>query len=116
MIRTTTFVSRTIIALAALLLAACVAYEPVPYPTPSGFDRAWSAAVGALQDQGVTVTEQDRNTGTVRGFRGTVAVVASVRAQADGRTRVEFNATGPAGSDAGLAERISASYDRRMGR
>lgn len=101
----------------ALALAGCVAYEPVPaYGTPSAFDRAWAAAGGAMQEQGVTITEQNRDTGIIRGTRGTVNVTSTVRTQADGRVRVEINATGPMGSDASLAERISASYDRRMGR
>jgi hypothetical protein len=69
-----------------------------------------------MQEQGVTITEQNRDTGIIRGTRGTVGVTSTVRTQADGRVRVEINATGPMGSDSGLAERISASYDRRMGR
>ena len=44
-----------------------------------------------------------------------IGVTAVVRTQADGRVRVEFNTTGTA-SDPGLVERISASYERRMGR
>jgi hypothetical protein len=100
----------------ALALGGCVVYEPAPVAGPSTFDRAWAAAIGAMQEQGVTITEQDRSRGLVRGTRGTLTVTGNVVAQADGRTRVEFNTTGVLGSDPGLAERISASYDRRMGR
>lgn len=104
-------------AMIAAGLAGCVVYEPVPaYGTPSAFERAWAAAAGAMQEQGVTITDQNREAGIIRGARGTVNVTSTVRTQADGRVRVEINATGPMGSDAGLAERISASYDRRMGR
>jgi hypothetical protein len=102
---------------AALSLAACVVYEPVPaYQPVPVFERSWAAAIGALQDQGVMITEQDRATGTVRGSRGAVNVVANVRTQADGRVRVEFNTSGAVSSDPDLANRISASYNRRMGR
>lgn len=101
---------------AALLATACVVYEPVPAYQPSGFDRSWAAAIGAMQDQGVTITEQDRAAGIVRGTRGAVTATATVLTQADGRVRVEFNTTGAKGADPGLAERISASYGRRMGR
>lgn len=102
---------------AAIALSACVVYEPVPsYQPPPVFERSWAAAIGALQDQGVTIIEQDRATGTVRGTRGAVGVVANVRTQADGRVRVEFNTSGATGSDPDLANRISASYNRRMGR
>jgi hypothetical protein len=94
-----------------------VVYEPVPVAAgPSRFDRAWAAAVGAMQDQGVAITEQDRARGIVRGGRGGLTVTANVLQQADGRVRVEFNTTGSLGSDPTLVDRISASYDRRMGR
>jgi hypothetical protein len=102
---------------AALSLAACVVYEPVPVQQgPSTYDRSWAAAVGALQDQGVTIHEQDRASGVVRGSRGPVAITGVVRTQADGRVRVEFKTSGGGDADPGLAERVSASYNRRMGR
>jgi hypothetical protein len=101
---------------AVLPLAGCTVYEPVPYQQPSSFDRAWAAAAGALQDQGVTIQSQDRSAGVIRGNRGAINVTATVRTQADGRVRVEFNTTGTAGADPTLGERISASYDARMGR
>ena len=103
--------------LAAVALAACVVYEPVPVPQgPSTYDRSWAAAIGALQDQGVAISEQDRASGVVRGTRGSVTVTAVVRTQADGRVRVEFNTAGGGGADPGLVERVSESYNRRMGR
>lgn len=102
---------------AALALSACVVYEPVPVPQgPSTYDRSWTAAIGALQDQGIAISEQDRAGGVVRGTRGPVTVTAVVRTQADGRVRVEFNTTGSSGTDPGLVDRVSASYNRRMGR
>jgi hypothetical protein len=96
----------------------CVIYEPVPVnvPTPSTFDRAWSAAIGAAQDEGVRITSEDRVNGIVTGSRGEQDVTINVRTQADGNVRVEFSARGPKGSDPGLASRISRAYDRRMGR
>jgi hypothetical protein len=107
--------SAVIVGAVALSLGACVVYEPVP-AAPSNFDRAWSAAIGAMQDQGVTITEQDYSRGVLRGSRGALAVSGNVLRQADGRVRVEFNTTGTIGTDPTLAERISSSYDRRMGR
>src|SRR5512143_512332 len=61
--------------LAALALgpAACTYYQTAPgvyAPTPSAFDRSWSAAVGALEDEGVHVANLDRATGTASGSRG----------------------------------------------
>jgi len=104
-------------AAAALLLPACVVYEPVPaYQGPSTIDRSWAAALGAMQDQGVAVTEQDRASGVIRGTRGSIAVSGVVRTQPDGRVRVEFATPGGAQSDPNLVDRISASYQKRMGR
>jgi hypothetical protein len=103
------------IAAGSLALAACVVYEPAPYKAPSTYDRAWAAAIGAMQDQGVTINDQDRAGGVLRGTRGSTGVTAVVRTRPDGRVQVEFNTTGTS-SDPGLVERIGESYNRRMGR
>jgi hypothetical protein len=97
-------------------LAACVVYEPAPAPSPSTFDRSWSAALGAAQDEGVRITSEDRVNGVIRGYRDEQEVTINLRTQADGGVRVEMSARGPKGSDPGLASRISRAYDRRMGR
>ena len=101
-----------------MLLSGCVVYEPVPVSVPaaSTFDRAWSAAIGAAQDEGVRITSEDRVKGVISGSRGEQDVTINVQTQADGNVRVEFSSKGPRGSDPGLAGRISRAYDRRMGR
>ena len=100
------------------LLSGCTVYQPVPtyVPSPSTFDRAWSAAIGAAQDEGVRITSEDRVRGVISGSRGEQDVTINVQTQADGNVRVEFSARGPKGSDPGLAGRMSRAYDRRMGR
>lgn len=104
--------------LLAAALAACVAYAPGYYVTssPASYDRAWNAAVAALQDAGVRVTSADRASGTARGTtRDDIEVLLTVSAQPDGTVRVQMDAksTGP---DPGLAQRFSDAYERRMGR
>ena len=104
---------------ACVLAGACVVYEPVAVaPTQASiqqrFDRSWSAVIGAMSDQGVTITAQDRGDGMVRGERSGTVVVASVQTLADGSIQVRFDS--PAASDPGLIHRVSESYDRRMGR
>jgi hypothetical protein len=102
----------------ALCLAGCYAY-PYPYgytttaPGPSAYERAWSNATGALVDQGVNITNQDRASGVIEGNRGNIRVTARLIAQADGSVRVEFNTGGALSEDPGLPERISRSYDAR---
>jgi len=111
--------------LAAIILAAsmlyvcgCASQEPAPYypPAPSTFDRAWSAAINAAQDEGVRITGEDRASGVISGTRGEQEITMYVRTQADGNVRLEFTVRGPKGADPGLAGRISRAYDRRMGR
>ena len=60
--------SRLTVVLALLALGSCVVYQPVPMPMQqSRFDQSWAAASGALFDQGLTITMQDRSTGVIRG-------------------------------------------------
>ena len=112
------------IALAALLgvasLAGCY-YGPYPaygYTTqmqPASFDRSWNAAQQALMDQGVRITSADRSTGFIQGDRNGAPVTARIASQSDGTVRVEFN-TKAASQEPDLMNRISRSYDARMGR
>jgi len=102
-----------------LALSACTYYVPAPTTTvvpgaPASFDRSFSAASGAMRDQGLSITAEDRNSGTIVGKAGSGTVTANVRQQADGSVRVQFDTSGV--SDGGLIGRISSSYDRRMGR
>ena len=78
-----------------LTFAGCVV-APVPYAVsvPSTFDRSWSAVVGAMEDQGLQIASADRGTGVVRGRRGGIDLISSVRTQADGTVRVEFTTAG----------------------
>ena len=97
-------------------LAGCATNEPAAGPAPSAFDRSWSAALSAAQDEGVRITSEDRGSGVIRGFRNEQEVTINLRSQADGSVRIEISARGPKGSDPGLASKISRAYDRRMGR
>jgi len=74
------------------------------------------ATAGALEDQGVRIASNDRSAGIMRGTRNGIDVTADVRTQADGRVRVEFNTAGATANDPELINRITQSYNRRMGR
>jgi hypothetical protein len=106
-------------------LAGCAADEPPPPPPPqpvpqyvpqSTYDRAWNAALSAVQDAGVQLKSVDRPMGLIRGSKDGIDVTVSVVRQADGTTRVQFDSKGPTERDPGLANRFSQAYDRRMGR
>ncbi|WP_241018584.1 hypothetical protein [Paraburkholderia sp. Tr-20389] len=100
------------------LMAGCP-YYAVPPPgtvitTPASFNRSFSAAAGAMQDEGLAITVQDPGSGTIVGGIDGGVVQASVRQQADGSVVVQFDSKNA--RDPSLLDRISRSYDRRMGR
>ena len=105
---------------AVILLTGCTYYQVAPgvYTTnpPSKFDRSFAAAAGALEDQGVSTTSQDRSAGVVQGNRNGIDVTANVHTQADGSVRVAFNTSATTVNDPELINRITKSYNRRMGR
>jgi hypothetical protein len=111
---------RTVATLGALSLCLAGCYYPYYQPVPVGaampasFDRSFDAAAGAMQDQGLALSVQDRASGTVVGRAGQASVTATIRRQADGSVRVQFDAAGP--RDPELINRVSRSYDARMGR
>jgi hypothetical protein len=117
---------RHVVALGSLALGGCYVYPAAPmyapapmYPqatTQQRFDRSWSAAAGALSDQGLTIASQDRGAGLIRGEQGNVTVTAAVETLADGRIQVKFTSRGASSADPALMQRVSDSYDRRMGR
>ena len=105
------------------LLGGCVVYEPVPVssqPTlQQRFDRSWAAAAGAMSDQGLSITAQDRGAGFIRGAKDGVTVTATLTTLADGRVQVKFDSktdSKTSGTDSSLIRRVSESYERRMGR
>ena len=106
--------------LAVAAVAGCTYYQTAPgvYTTaaPASFDRSWSAALGAFDDQSVRITSQDRSAGQIRGTRDGINVTANVRTQANGSVRVEFNTSGDTARDPKLIDRMSRAYDRLMGR
>jgi hypothetical protein len=106
----------------AALLAAlpgCTYYvapgTPAPgIANPGAFDRAFSAASAAMRDQGLEITVEDRASGTVIGRHRDGTVTATLRQQADGSVRVQLNSSNT--RDPALIDRVSRSYDLRMGR
>jgi len=110
-----------IIFLTTIFISGCYYYPPAPvvYSTKVGaskFDQSWSAAIGALSDQGVRITVQDRGAGVMQGNLNGIEVAASIRTQADNSVRVQFNTSGATTRDPTIIQRITNSYHSRMGR
>jgi hypothetical protein len=95
-------------------LVGCTYYAPPP--GPSTHDRAYSAMLGAMSDQGVNVSDANPTAGLITGQRGAITVIATVAPQPDGTTRVEFRTKGDISQDPNLINRITGSYNARMGR
>jgi hypothetical protein len=106
---------RLMVVVALVSLGACVAYAPYPVSPQQRFEQSWAAAAGAMSDQGVAVTSQDRGAGVIRGERGGITIIATLQTLPDGRLQVKFDSKGDR-ADPGLIQRVSDSYDRRMGR
>jgi len=108
----------SVAAVIVLALSGCTYYVPAPGTVvpgaPASFDRSFSAASSAMRDQGLSISVEDRSSGTIVGKIESGTVTASVRQQADGSVRVQFDASGV--RDPGLIDRVSRSYDARMGR
>jgi hypothetical protein len=80
------------------------------------FDQSWSAVMGAMGDQGLTIDGQDRGAGVIRGSRGGIVITATLRTRADERIEVGFSQSGATSNDPDLMSRVTKSYHRRMGR
>ncbi|MBV8273516.1 MAG: hypothetical protein JO067_14705 [Cupriavidus sp.] len=98
----------------SLALAGCTYYGYPPGTVPASYDRSFFAAADAMRDQGVSINVQNQVSGLISGNYGSTAVTANVRQQQDGSVVVQFHADDT--RDPGLVQRISQSYDRRMGR
>lgn len=100
----------------SLAASGCAYYVPAvpPVIAPASLDRSFTAASGAMRDEGLAIQTEDRAAGTIIGTSGGATVSASVRHQADGSVRIQFDATGS--RDPALIDRISRNYDIRMGR
>lgn len=107
-----------VLAAAAGVLGGCVVYpygEPVP-ATPSRYDQAWDAALGAAGDAGIQIGGADRASGRITGSKAGAAVSITVQQLADGRVQVSFDAPGSRETNPTLQDRWLAAYHRRMGR
>ena len=100
------------------LMAGCVAPYPYAQPvaTPSRFDQAWDAALGAAADAGIQVTNADRAAGRISGSKAGAAVAINLQSMADGRVQVRFDAPDARDTGPTLDQRWLAAYNRRMGR
>ena len=106
--------------LAWVPLAGCYYVGPAPVvvepgPAPS-FDFAWDNALRAADETGIQITSANKETGTMIGQRGSVAVNIRVMKQHDGRIRVELDLKSQQPRTKYVADDFYKAYDRYLGR
>ncbi len=117
-----TATTRFAMALAALLLAlaglvGCVGAASGTVPdSMSSYDHTFDTALGAMADQKMTFSQQDRRQGMIVGAVGGVTITATLHPMPDGTIRVSFKQQGEAAADPGLLKRVVDSYNERMSR
>lgn len=109
-------VAALMLALATLsMLGSCASAQPGRVPDSLvGFDRTFDAAMGALVDQKMTVTHQDRRHGSIDAKAGNAVVAVTLRTLPDGAIRVAFDLQGDSSADPGLLARVTDAYNARM--
>ena len=109
-------VAALVLALVASLsvLSGC-ADQPGRVPDSMlNFDRTFDAALGALVDQKMVVTQQDRRRGTIEATAGKAGINVTLSNMLDGTIRVNFDPQGDMSADPGLLQRVTDSYNQRM--
>jgi len=96
-------------------LAGCVGAPLGTVPDSlASYDRTYDAALGAMVDQKLVFSVQDRRNGTIVGERDGDGITATLQPQYDGTIRVSFKQRGASPADAGLLKRVVDSYNTRM--
>ncbi len=109
-------VAALMLALAALAtLGGCASAQPGRVPDSHvHFNRTFDAAMGALVDQKMTITQQDRRHGSIDAKAGSAVIAVTLRTLPDGAIRVAFEPQGDSSADPGLLQRVTDAYNARM--
>jgi hypothetical protein len=96
-------------------LGGCASPQPGRVPDSLlSFERTFDMALGAMTDQRMTVSEQDRRNGRIVATSDGSTLVATVEPIRDGTVRVSFQAKGDSPADEALLTRVSSAYNARM--
>jgi hypothetical protein len=78
------------------------------------FDRTFDIALGAMADQRMTFSTQDRRQGRIVGTADGATLVATLQPMPDGTIRVNFVPQGDTPADNALLKRVADAYTERM--
>lgn len=106
---------RLLLGLAAALLAGCAAQQRTQFDSHLSFDRTFNTAMGAMADQKMIFSVQDRRQGLLVAELNGDTVQAALRPNPlDSTVRVEFSAVGAPHGDDKLLTRVIDAYRQRM--
>jgi hypothetical protein len=80
----------------------------------ASFDRTYDMALGAMSDQRMIFSAQDRRQGRIVGSIDGITLSAAIQPIADGTTRVSFEAGGKTEADVAMLKRVADAYNARM--
>jgi hypothetical protein len=96
-------------------IAGCAAPTPGRVAdSQASFDRTYDVALGAMADQRMTFSTQDRLQGRIVGSVDGITLSATIQPIVDGTTRVSFEAGGNTEADVAMLKRVADAYNARM--
>ena len=101
------------------VLAACSISPPEPTPgrvpdSMVGYNRTFDTALGAMADQKMTISEQDRRNGRIVGELDGQTITTTLQPMRDGTLRVNFEPKDDSPEATALVQRLATSYNARM--
>jgi hypothetical protein len=114
---------RAVVTVALLLalagLAGCSSSPSSPAPATArdshlSYDRTFDAALGAMADQRLVLSVQDRRNGRIVGVHDGQTLTATLQPLRDGTLRVNFSPKDESPVAVALQQRVIESYNARM--
>ena len=96
-------------------LAACGTPQPrVHFDSQASYDRTFDAARGAMAEQKLVVSVEDRRQGRIVGALDGETITATFEPMLDGTLRVSFLAQNDSPAALVLQQRVAGAYEVRM--
>jgi hypothetical protein len=104
-----------LLGLCGAVLAACgTSAPPTHFDSMAGYNRTFDAALGAMADQKMVFSVQDRRNGRIIGEVGGETLTATLQPMPDGALRVSFVPQNDSPAAMALQQRVADSYSARM--
>lgn len=112
-------VASALLVLALSGLAACSMTPQATAPgrvpdSMAGYNRTFDTALGAMADQKMTISVQDRRNGRIVGEHDGQTITATLQPMRDGTLRVNFVPQTDSPEATAMLQRLSDSYNARM--